>query len=378
MRPPLTPEQLRRLGGLKWTYHDSQPLAAWVAEMDFGIANPVAEALHDAIDRGDTAYAYPAAERAMAGAATAYWAEYLNWQVDAARVYAVPDVVEGIERAIEHLTSPGSSVVLHTPAYFPFFPMVKRAGRDIVEVRSSKDVDGLYRLDLDGIDRAFSDGAGSIVLCNPWNPTGRVLNGEELTDLVELAARHGARVIADEIHSSIIYPPNTHVAAASLDPDTVVTVTSASKAWNLPGLKSAQVVLTNDDDPGRWPEYAGAEIGSTLGLFANAAAYRAGRPWLDDVLARLESNRRLLTGLIRAHMPELGFTTPDGTYLAWLDFTAYGLADPAAFFMEEAGVALTDGAPFGSGIEGHVRFNFATFEPILIEIIEKMAAALAR
>ena len=374
-----TPEALRALGGLKWTGYDEDILPAWVAEMDFGLAPPIAEALHAAIDRGNTGYHYPAAEQDTAIAATRFWSDRFGWDVDSSRVFPVPDVIEGIRRAIVHLTEPGSSVVLHTPVYFPFFSMVERAGRSIAEVPCARDEEGRYRLDLNGMEKALAAGAGSIVLCNPWNPTGRSLSGEEIGEVLDLARSRGARVITDEVHAPLTLAGVTHTVAAALDPETVVTVTSASKAWNLPGLKCAQVVLTNDDDRAVWEGYFTPEkVGvGTFGLIANTAAYEESRDWLDEVLLRLEANRLLLGEMI-GDLPAVGYAPPEATYLAWLEFGSLDMTDPAQFLIEEARVALTSGPPFGEGGQGHARLNFATSAPILTEIMGRIGEALTR
>lgn len=363
-------------GGLKWTRYDNDVLPAWVAEMDFGLAPSVSDALHRAVDEGLTGYPYPQAEQATAEAATSFWADTFGWEVDPGWVFPAPDVIEGIRRAIVHLTRPGTPVVLHTPAYFPFFSMVERAERDIVEVMCARDDQGRYTLNLAGIDRALDDGAGSVVLCNPWNPTGRVFSPEELGSLLEIVARHDARVIADEIHAPITYSGSRHTPIATLDSERAVTVLSASKAWNLPGLKCAQVVLTNERDRDRWGFYTAGEIGSTFGLIANEAAYSSGRAWFVDVRRQLEANRDLLTELIAEHLPKAQYHPPEGTYLAWLDLGAYGLENPTRFCLEEARVALTDGGPFGSQAGSCVRFNFATDPELITEMVRRMAVAL--
>jgi cystathionine beta-lyase len=363
---------------LKWTGYEPDVLPAWVAEMDFGLAPAVAEALHAAVDRGNTGYHYPAAEDEAAVAATGFWSDRFHWDVDPSHVFPAPDVIEGIRRAIVHLTEPGSAVVLHTPVYFPFFSMVERAGRDIAGVSSLRDGQGRYRLDVDGIEKALAAGAGSIVLCNPWNPTGRSLSEAEITEVLDVARSRGARVITDEVHGPLTLSGATHTVAANLDPELVVTVTSASKAWNLPGLKCAQVVLTNPRDREVWEGYFTPYIVgvSTFGLIANAAAYSHGREWLDGVVIRLQANRQLLDELMAKLMPGVGYQSPEATYLAWLDFTGYRLDDPAEFLLEKARVALASGPPFGEGGRGHARLNFATPAPILGEIVERMAGAL--
>lgn len=345
--------------------------------MDFGLAPPVSKALHEAVDLGDTGYPYPGLEEAAAVAATGFWKRRFGADIDPAGVFPAPDVIEAGRRAIMHLTEPGSPVILHPPVYFPFYSMVERAGREVIEVPSIEEEAG-FRIDIDGLDRAFAEGAGSVVLCNPWNPVARALSVDEVSDVVSVAARHGARVIADEIHAAILYDGRSHTMAAPLAPDVVITITSASKAFNLPGLKCAQVVLTNDRDLEFWRDYFTPEkIGvGTFGLIAGAAAYAEGEGWLDEVLMRLRHNRDLLASFIDERLPRVRMHLPEATFLAWLDFTDYGWDDPAAVLLDEARVALSGGLPFGPGGEGHARFNFATDEATLLAILERMEKVL--
>ena len=364
---------------LKWTYYDPDVLPAWVAEMDFGLAPAVSQALHNAVDRGDTGYPSFDAMEETAIAATGFWSSRLNWSVDPSRVFAVPDVIEGVRRAIVHLTRPGSAVILPSPAYYPFFSMVERASREFVQIPGLVDGDGRYAIDLEAVNREMAKGAGAVVLCNPWNPTGLVFSADELSGLVEVVASHGGRVLSDEIHAPLVYPGSTHVVAASVAPDVLVTVTSASKAFNLPGLKCAQVVLTNDHDVEIWSKFFTLpKIGvGTFGLIANTAAYVDGGAWLDEVMLRLGSNRRLLSELIDTHLPMVRYRPPDGTYLAWLDFGKFDHAAPADHLLEHARVALNEGTLFGVGGAGYARLNFATSEDLLIEMVERVAAALS-
>ncbi|MGB8362397.1 MAG: aminotransferase class I/II-fold pyridoxal phosphate-dependent enzyme [Acidimicrobiia bacterium] len=369
---------LRANGGLKWGYYDEDVLPAWVAEMDFGLAPAISDALHDAVTRGLTGYPYPAAEESVAVAATRFWADRFGWSVDPALVFPAPDVIEGGVRAIRHLTRPGSPVVLHSPVYFPFYGMVERAGREVIEVRCPADDSGRFSLDLPGIEAGLAAGAGSVVLCNPWNPTGRVLDETELGDLIEVVRSHDARLITDEIHAPIVYSGNAHTPAARLDSELVVTVASASKAWNLPGLKCAQVVLTNEEDRSRWSAYFTPEkVGvGTFGLIANAAAYGSSTDWFDETLARLESNRDLFVDLVAEHLPEAVCHPPQGTYLGWIDMTPYRLGDPTAYMLDTARVALTSGAPFGGEAGQFARFNFATDPLLIAEMLERMGKAV--
>jgi cystathionine beta-lyase len=344
--------------------------------MDFGLAPSIKTALHEAVDRGDTGYPYPGAELAVTETASRFWKGRYGWDVDPSQVFHAPDVIEGIRRAIAHLTRPGSPVVLHTPVYFPFFSMVERAGREIIEVPSARAADGRYHLDIAGIDAALSAGAGSIVLCNPWNPVGRSLLRKEIEEVLDVAARHDARVITDEVHAALTFDDREHVTAASIDPERVITVTAASKAWNIPGLKAAQVVLTSDRDREVWePYFTPEKVGvSTFGLLAAAAAYEGGVDWLDEVMATLHARRDQLGELMARLLPQVGYTPPEATYLAWLDFTPLGWGDPAAYCLESARVAVTEGSQFRGDGGGYVRLNFATSPEVLSETIERIAA----
>ena len=376
----LTVEDLRAGGGLKWSLYP-EAIGSFVAEMDFGTAPAVTAALHAAVDGAVFGYLPPALLQGMSEAYAAWSAERYGWTVPPERVRPLADVLAGLAAAIEHFSRPGSPVVLPTPAYMPFLTLPGVLGREVIEVPMARDGDR-YVYDLDALDAAYRAGGHLLVLCNPHNPIGRVLEPAEMTAVAEVVDRHGGRVFSDEIHAPLVYPGHRHVPYASLGEvpaGHAVTATSASKAWNLPGLKCAQLVLSNDADADLWarvglhPEHGAA----TLGVVANAAAYTSGAGWLDDVLAYLDGNRRLLADLLAEHLPGVRYTPPEGTYLAWLDCRELGLAEPGPFFLEEAGVALTDGLLCGASGRQYVRLNVATPRPVLTEVVERMGAALA-
>jgi cystathionine beta-lyase len=211
---------------------------------------------------------------------------------------------------------------------------------------------------------------------------GRVFLREELEAICAVVDRHGGRVFSDEIHAPLVYAGARHVPYASISDIAgrhAITATSASKAWNLPGLKCAQLILSNDADAALWEKIGqrprhGA---SNLGVMANTVAYRAGRDWLQEVLAYVDGNRRELAACLAKHLPSVRYLIPEGTYIAWLDCRALGLGvPPAEFFREKAGVALTDGIDCGAPGEGFVRLIFATPRPILRRAVRQMAYAL--
>ena len=371
-------DTLRRAGWLKWTMFPDA-IGAFVAEMDFGTAPPITAALHAAVDAGSFGYLPAAASAAMAEAYAAWSRDRYGWTVEPADVRPVADVLEALVLTMQHFSVPGSPVVLPTPAYMPFVTLPLVLGRPVRQV-PLVDAGGRPGYDLAALDAALADG-GLLVLCNPHNPVGRVLEPAELLAIAEVVERRGARVFADEIHGALVYPGHRHVPYAALSPVTAghtLTATSASKAWNLPGLKCAQVVLSNDADRRTWAELGlVAERGAaTLGVVAATAAYAEGGPWLAAVLDHLDGTRALLAEWVAELLPGVGYTPPEGTYLAWLDFRAAGLAEPAEHFLAEAGVAMTDGARCGEAGRGFARLTFATPRPILRQAVERIAAAL--
>lgn len=376
----LTEQHLRAAGSLKWTrYGDA--LGAFVAESDFGTAPVIRQALHDAVERNRLGYLTPADAEAMARACAGFQARRYSWQVPAGSVTPLPDVIAGLQAAIEHFTPPGSAVVLPTPAYMPFRAVPELLGRELVEVPMVTD-GGRPTYDLDGIGRALDRGAGLVVHVDPHNPTGRVFTPAEQLALAAVVDRAGARVFSDTIHAPLVHDGSVHRPYASLSPVAAahtITATSASKAWNLPGLKAAQLILSDETDVEHWERvgFLATHGASTPGVLASTVAYDAGETWLDGLLAHLGDLRLLLADLLADHLPEVGYRPPEGTYLAWLDCRPLGLDAPAgAFFLEHAGVALVDGPECGAPGLGHVRLNFATPAPVLTRIVERMAAAV--
>ncbi len=375
-------ERLRAIGSVKWSQHPDA-IGAFVAEMDFGTAAPIAAALHEAVDLGQLGYLSDRLAARMSQAWSGYARDVYGWDVPPERVRPLADVVSGLVAAIEHFSRPGSAVILPTPAYMPFLVVPPALGREVVQVPMATQ-DGRAVLDLDAIDAAYGAGADLLVLCNPHNPGGRVHERAELAALAEVVERHGGRVFSDEIHAPLVYDGHRHVPYATVSPTAArhtVTATSASKAWNLPGTKCAQLVLSNDEDAATWAEVGSmSEHGaSTLGVVATIAAYEQGRPWLAEVVAYLDGNRRLLADLLAERIPEIGYTPPEGTYLAWLDCRALDLGDhPAEFFREQAGVALTDGPACGVVGAGFARYTLATPRAILEQTVDQMATVLRR
>jgi cysteine-S-conjugate beta-lyase len=377
----LTEEQLRQRNTVKWNFFGPDILPLWVAEMDFPTAPAVLDGVRACVANEE--FGYPPFGEDALPRATADWCQRrYGWHVSPERVRIVPDVLKGLEVVINFLTRPESPVVLPVPAYKPFFDILQITGRQRVEIPMLQQDSGRYVMDLDALDTAFASGAGSLILCNPNNPLGTAYSEDELRAIVDIAANHGARVIADEIHGPLVYG-RPHVAAASVSDtaaETVVTLVSASKGWNLPGLMCAQVILSNDRDVQDWDQINMLhKMGvSTVGIRANIAAYIHGAAWLDDLLIFLQANRDHLARTLPELTPELKINTPEATYMSWVDFRALNLpTEPAEHLLSKAKVALSPGIPFGPTVaSGFARLNFATTRAILDRAINAIAAAL--
>lgn len=374
---------LRRRKSEKWAAYPPDVLPAFVAETDFALAAPVRATLDAALDAGDTGYAFP-------GELPAAFAEFaagrFEWSVDPARVFQVPDVMAGVAQALHVLTAPGSGVVVNPPVYAPFFETIRSIGRTVVEAPLKQSLGGRWDLDYDVLEREFARGAQAYLLCSPHNPVGRVWSHDELHRIAGLASSYGVAVVSDEIHAPLTMPGITFVPFQRIAGETVrsVAVTSASKAWNIAGLKCAVVIAGAEDVREALdarlkiiPTEIEARVGH-LGVHASIAAFRHGGEWLDALRAHLDRNRALLGDLLREHIPAARYEPPEATYLGWVDCSELALdTEPAKFFLQRGRVALERGVKFGTGGTGHVRINFGTSSAILRTIVERMSTALA-
>ncbi|MGI8695394.1 MAG: MalY/PatB family protein [Mycobacteriales bacterium] len=372
----LTEPELRRRRSAKWQAYGEDVLPAWVAECDVPLAAPITAALRGAVEHGDTGYAYPGG---LSGVVARWLAARWDWQVDPAGLITAADVMTGVADVLRIVTSPGDRVVIVPPVYPPFAATVRRVGRQPVEVPVIDDGTA-WQLDLGGLQAAFRAGAAALLLCSPHNPLGMVWPRDTLAAAAALADRYGVFVLSDEIHAPLTLPGSTHTPYPVVSPaaERSVVFTSASKAWNLAGLKCAVIVPGSPAVRDRIAPLApdsGWHIGH-FGAIAAEAAFRDGGPWLHGFLTHLDRNRALLGELLAEHLPEVGYRPPAASYLAWLDCRALGFGDnPADVFLQRGRVALSAGADFGTPGRGYARLNIGTTAPLLAEAVRRMAAA---
>jgi cystathionine beta-lyase len=341
--PPLS--ELRKRRSAKWRTYPADVVPLTVAEMDYGLAPSVKQALQDAVDRDDTGYSAAVPEL---GAAVARFAkDRWDFTVDPEAVTAVTDVGVGVVELLRVLTRPGDSVVISPPVYPPFFDWAPETGARLLEAPLTSD----FHLDLDALEGAFATHPAAYVLSNPHNPVGRVHTPAELAALVRLARIYRVPIVSDEIHGPLVLPGATFTPLLTVPgaAEVAVSLISASKAFNLAGLKCAAVVTGSQrmaDVVARFPPDARWRTGH-LGVIASVAAFTTAGDWLDQLLGTLDARRTQLGELLATRLPQLSWTPPEATFLAWLDTSAVGPDDTArALFLERGRVAVEPGLRF--------------------------------
>lgn len=362
-------DTLRTRGTRKWTVYGDDVIPMFIAESDFPTAPAVKDAIAQACEREMFGYTPAPHAHRLGEAVSDFYAARYGWRPEPARIFPVADVVRGVLLAIQHFTQ--GPVIVPVPAYFPFLNIADAAGRERIDVANT--------LNLEEIEQAFKQGAGSIIVTNPYNPGGWVFSEAELDAVCEVARKYGGRVIVDEIHAPLVFD-GQHVCAAANNPDVCITVTATSKAWNVAGLKCAQMIFSNDEDVATWERInpvAKDGVG-TLGITAAEACYDLGREFLDEEVAQLKANRDWLVTHLPDAVPGIKFEVPAATYLMFLDFSDTKLDDPrpAAWLLKHAKVAMNEGVDFGPGGEHKARMNFATSPEILQQAVERIAQAI--
>jgi cysteine-S-conjugate beta-lyase len=369
---------LRRRTSYKWRTYPSDVLPAFVAEMDYDPAVQIKDAISAALAAGDLGYPH---KGELGDAFAEFAADRLAWSPDPDLVFAIPDVMTGITELVQAIVPTGGGVVINPPVYSPFFFRLELAGRRIVEAPLAVSADSGYELDLDALDDALTrPGTGAYLLCNPHNPLGRVWSRDQLTAIADLCDRRGVPVLVDEIHAPLVLDGAQHVPFHTIEHPAArraVVFTSASKGWNIPGLKCGIAVAGDAASAATLAERWDALLASHLGVHASVAALRHARPWLDAARGQIEENNRQLSDLLARLLPGVRYRRTQASFLAWLDCRGLGLGDnPAAAFLDAGRVALSPGTDFGTQGAGFARLNIGTSPELMAEAVRRMATAV--
>ena len=374
----------RHTESFKWRKYGEGVIPLWVADMDFASPEPVVRALRERVEHGVFGYGYNLEPSPLHALFADRLQKLYGWRVEPDAVVLIPGVIPGFNVACRAVTTPGDGVLLKVPLYPPLLRVPGNVGITLDAADLAWSAGGRYDIDFEALEHALTPRTRVLLLCNPHNPVGRVWRREELQRLAELCLTRGLAIVADEIHSDLVFPPHRHVPIASLDPaiaERTITLMAPSKTWNLAGLKLGLAVIPNAALRERFATARGdmAYGVNILGYTAALAAYRDGGPWLEALINYLEANRDFLVDYVRRHLPGVAVAPPEATYLAWLDCRDAAIpgGDPFTFFLETARVALNDGTAFGRSGQGFVRLNFGCPRAILTEGLDRMRAALA-
>jgi cystathionine beta-lyase len=369
----------------KWTGFARDVLPLPVAEMDFPVAEPIKKLLHEMVDASDLGYLGNIPEM---GTSFAHFAqERWNWKVDPLQVRIGTDVGVAIVEILRVIAKPGDKVLINSPVYQNFYNWLVETGMEKVDVPftrtgSDEGSNNPWELNWPEIESAYASGIKVHLICSPHNPLGRIYTKEELLRFVGLAKKYNVIIISDEIHAPLTFKDSVFIPTLALGPDAesvCITVTAASKGWNIAGLKCAIIITQNEEMKEKMTHlpFALHYRASLPGAYASAIAFKEGGIWLDTVIAILDQNRYLIQDLLAATLPSVKYHIPQNGYLAWLDLTALNLGeDPGATLIERGKVAFNSGHFYAPQTSQYVRLNFATSPEIITEAIHRIRKAL--
>ena len=371
-------DRLRAPEDKKWHRYPAEILPMWVADMDFAAPEPILAALRERLDHEVLGYAVP--PDSLREAIVGMLLERHGWSVAPDSLVFLPGIDPGVNMALRANLSPGDGVLIQTPLYRPLLDAPGHWDLRRIEVAMRPTATG-FDINRDRLAAGIA-AAKAFLLCNPHNPTGRVLTRDELGFIGEGCLRNDLLIIADEVHCDLVYSGHRHIPIATLSPEVArrtITLMSASKTFNIPGLKAAFAIIT---DPDLRRRFQAARLGmvdsnNILGLVGTEAAYRHAEGWRRDLVDYLQQNRDYLAAEIPRRLPGIRFRPPEASYLAWLDCRSLALApDPYRFFLAQAKVGFSDGLEFGNEGERHVRMNFGAPRSVLTEALDRMERAL--
>lgn len=374
----LTPiEQLRQRHSSKWRRFAGDVLPMHVAEMDYEIADGIKAVLTEMIAKSDLGYTGPVPE--VAEGFEKFAVERWGWQIDPTQVRLATDVGVAAVEILRTLGQAGDRVVINSPVYHSFYDWISEVHMRVEDVPLTPG-DKTWNLDFAGLEAAFAGGAKFYMICSPQNPLGKIFSASDLARIADLAKQYRVVVIADEIHAPLARPDQKFVpylAASPVAAETGICITSASKSFNLAGLKSA-IVVSQDDRINEQLKGLPAAMhwrSALLGAFAQAEAFANGGSWLDETNRAIEESNALLNALMDEHLPSVKYWVPAAGYLAWVDVSSLNIsATPAATILAEQKVAFVPGDDHGAAYANYIRINFACHPESLARAVKAIAA----
>jgi cystathionine beta-lyase len=365
----------------KWNHYAPDVLPLWLSDMDFISPAPVIEALQERVSHGIFGYPLHPPEE-LCGLIIDRMERRYGWKISQENFIFLPGTHDGFKLAYRMIGEPGDAVLMHTPLYAPLLKATAPADRTLQTTELERNQDGYYEIDFEEFQETITAQTGLFLLCNPHNPVGRVYNQQELEKIAEICLQNDLVICSDDVHCDLVFKDNHYTPIASLDPEIAqqtITLIAPSKTYNVAGLKLSMAIIPNRSI---WQKFRGQldnYPSAGLGITGAVAAYRDGDNWYRQMMVYLKANRDFLVDYVHNYLPGIRIYPPEGTYLAWLDCCEAELGPtPFQFFLEQARVALGDGAKFGAGGKGFVRLNFACPRQILEEALERMRTAVTQ
>ena len=367
--------------GMKFGRNDLTPM--WVADMDIKTAPEILEAMRNKLEQEIFGYVYRPGS---------YYESAVNWlkkrfgyEISPATLIHSPGVVPSMSILVKMLTKETDKILIQSPVYPPFASSVKDNGRTLVENNLVKDENGYYTVDFEDLEKKLScEDVTLFILCNPHNPVGRVWKKDELEKMGELCRKYNVRILADEIWRDLIMSGHKHIPMASLSKeieDITITLFSPTKSFNLAGLQASFATFPRAEERKEFDDILGkmdVKRNNPFSLVAFEAAYEKCENWLEQLIEHIDGNMQYVIDFINEKLPMIKTAKPEGTYLMWLDFNGVGIPQDKIqdFLINEAKVAMNDGATFGENGKGFFRMNVACPRYMVEEAMEKIEKAI--
>lgn len=357
-------------------------LAMWVADMDFKSPQPILDGLMKRVQHGVFGYTFVSDEYRQA--VKDYMLRRHDWKIEKDWIVPLCGIVTAIKVAVNAYSDEGDAIIIQKPVYYPF--------DQCIELNHRKKVtnpvifkDGKYSIDFEDFEQKIIEHHVKLyILCNPYNPIGKVWTKEELYRIGMICKKHGVKIISDEIHHDFVYGNHKHIPFYEVDEsfkDLAIICTSPSKTFNLAGLQASNIIIKDPDMKERYLETAkryGVQEPNLLGLEACKIAYTKCDDWLDEMLHYVEENFNYMDQFLKERLPQIHLIKPQGLYLAWVDFRALNMTNEQleTFMLEKANVWLDEGYVFGQEGSGFERFNLACPRSVLKEALERIEKAI--
>lgn len=363
---------------------DDRLLPMFVADMDFRTVPEVIEALSNRAAHGVFGYAMPDDRyfEAMCG----WFKRHYDWEIQPDWVEVTPGIVSTLNMLVQQFSKPGEKVLIQRPVYHPFTYAIENNGREVVSNTLVME-NGRYTMDFDDLAEKVADPELKLaIFCSPHNPIGRVWTKEELLKFGQICIDNNVLIISDEIHCDLIFSGHKFHAFANLSPEFAqnsISCTAPSKTFNLAGLKTSNIIVPNPELL-KGLQTAISRNGlygkNSFGMTATRVAYTCGDTWLAEAMAYIEANYNYMVNFFQTQLPQFRVFPLEGTYLAWVDFSALNLSQPelVKLMREEAKLLLNSGDVFGPEGEGYMRFNIACHRSILEEAMGRLKKVLGQ